>query len=111
MTDVYALRTAGGVHNFASGTFEGEDEAATIYLGFVPQYVKVFNVTAETVWEKTNDMAAGACFSIAPVVVNVDEDASLGTVTTGITINSNGTITLAAEVVGDGDTVSWIAQA
>lgn len=96
-----------GITNSVSGTIvsSGTAAAATISLGFVPQHVKVIDITGVIVWEKFADMAADATVKTVT--------AGTTTIDTGsaIVINADGSITLSSGLCGNNKTIVWQANA
>lgn len=50
-----ATRQSQGIVNFASGSSTGAGAVIDVTLGFKPRYVRIFNETDATMWEKFAD--------------------------------------------------------
>lgn len=104
MATVSATNQAGGVANFASGSFTSDNTATVVKLGFDARWVKVINSTDNIHWEKLEGMAAA---NSAKRIAD-----GTGTIDTGsaILINDDGTITISATAVGNSKAISWVAM-
>lgn len=92
----------------AAGTYTGTGAAINISLGFVPDYVRVANITdGDTTWDWFNGMAAGTAIQTDTAV------ATLGS--NGITAYAGSTTASAGFTVGTGLSESakvfrWVAM-
>lgn len=103
MATVSAISQAMGVGNFASGSFTSDNTATIVKCGFKPRWIKVVNSTDVIVWEKLEGMAA------ANTVKTVTAGTTTIDTTSGILINTDGTITISAAAVGNAKAISWVA--
>jgi hypothetical protein len=98
----------GGVSQRADFHFTSDNAAQSVNLGFVPSRVLIVNETDSIVWEKIGSMtaanslkntagAAGAC------VIALDTNSQ-------ILINTDGTITLGATLVGNAKAIKGYAM-
>jgi hypothetical protein len=102
MATVNATTQAGGIANFASGSFTSDNTATVVTLGFKPRWIKVVNSTDVIVWEKVEGMAAAN---------------SIKTVTAGTTTVDTGSavliadysFTISATAAGNSKAISWVA--
>tara|TARA_R110000868_G_scaffold19150_3_gene82779 strand:+ start:740 stop:1054 length:315 start_codon:yes stop_codon:yes gene_type:complete len=104
MATVNATTQAGGVANFASGSFTSDNTATVVTLGFKPRCIKVINSTDVIVWEKIEGMAAA----------NSVKTTSSGTTTvdTGSAVLiADLSFTISATAAGSSKAISWIAIA
>lgn len=103
-TVTYSKRTD-GIMNAACAAFTSDNAAQTVTLGFVPSHVKVINETDVIIWEKIGNQAAANCIKTVT--------AGTTTLDTGsaIVINTDGTITLSATLVGNAKAIKLIARA
>jgi hypothetical protein len=104
MATVTISKRADGIVNVASGSFTSDGSAQTVTLGFVPLHVLVVNETDVILWEKFDPMVAANCIKVVT--------AGTTTVDTGsaIVINSDGTLTLSATLVGTSKAIKFIAR-
>lgn len=104
MATVSISKRADGIVNVATGSFTSDNAAQTLTLGFVPLHVKVVNETDVIVWEKWDPMAAANCIKTVT--------AGTTTLDTGsaIVINTDGTVTLSATLVGNAKAIKFIAR-
>lgn len=93
-----------GVVNNASGSFTGAGNAETLVLGFVPQYVEVFNETDVILWKKFGTQAAANTIKLTNVAVMTKDTGS------AIVINSDGTVTLSATLAASSKVLHWRAS-
>lgn len=102
MATASATSQAGGIANFASGSFTSDNTATTVKTGFKPRWIKVVNGTDNIIWEKIEGMAAAA------VLKRIAD--GTGTVDTGsaIVISDSG-FTLSSTAGGNSKAISWVA--
>lgn len=95
---------AAGVVNSMNGSFTGAGNAETLVLGFIPQYVEVFNETDVILWKKVSTQAAANTMKITNAVAFTKDTGS------AIVINTDGTVTLSATLAANGKVLHWRAQ-
>lgn len=102
MATVNATTQAGGIANFASGSFTSDNTATVVTLGFKPRWIKVVNSTDVIVWEKVEGMAAANSIKTAA--------AGTTTVDTGSAILiADYSFTISATAAGSSKAISWVA--
>jgi len=99
-------RRNGAVTNFAEGTFTSDNSAQTLSLGFIPSWIKVFNETDVIMWEKTKGMTASTCIKYNGTGPAITADTN-----SYILINTDGTVTLHATLVGNSKAIKFVAMA
>ena len=103
MATVTISARSGGVLNTAVGSFTSDNAAQTLTLGFKPNYIKVINETDTIVWEAFSNSTATKVLKITGVpAVTIDTG-------TAILINSDGTVTLSATLVGNAKVITFFA--
>jgi hypothetical protein len=101
-TVTYSARS-GGVLNSVVGSFTSDNNAQTLTLGFKPNYVKVINETDTIVWEAFSVSSSTKTLKTTGVpAVTVDTGSA-------IVINSDGTVTLSATLVGNSKVITFFA--
>lgn len=105
MATVTISKRADGIVNSATGSFTSDNAAQTVTLGFIPTHVRIINETDVIMWEKWDPMAAANCLKTVG-------STGVTTLDTGsqILINSDGTLTLGATLVGSAKAIKFIAQ-
>lgn len=101
-TTVQASARSGGVINTASGAFTSDGNATILNLGFAPNCIRVINETDAIIWDKMSGEAAANC-------MKTDTAVALST-SSDIVINTDGTVTLSATVVGTTKAIRWWAS-
>lgn len=95
------------IANMASGKLTTDSSAAAAYtltLGFVPRYLCIVNITDVLIDEWFDGMAANtAVHSVGSTGVK--------TASTGITVNTDGTVTIAAAIMIASKTFHFVAEA
>lgn len=102
ITTVSASARSGGVINSASGGFTSDGNITILNLGFAPSMVRVINETDAIIWDKLGGEAAANC-------MKTDTAVALST-SSDIVINSDGTVSLSATVVGTSKAIRWYAS-
>lgn len=105
MTTTYKTPSAqaAGIVNFASGSFTSDNNATVVTLGFIPRRVEVVNSTDTIVWTKIAGMAAANCVKVTSTTESIETSSD-------ILINTDGTITLSATLVGNSKAIAWNAM-
>lgn len=97
-----------GITRHATGAYldsAGTPAAATITLGFVPRYFQWLNATDRIGYEWYNGMAAGTTLkSVAAGTRTLD------TGDAAITVNTDGTVTIAAAAILQNKQNYWVAR-
>lgn len=98
-----ATTQQGTVSNFATGSYTGDGTATVVSTGFLPRWVKVFNLTDATVWEWVEGFAATQALKTVT--------AGTTTVDTGsaIVVGDRG-FTVSATASASGKAIVWLAQ-
>lgn len=99
-------RRNGPVTNIAEGYFTSDNSAQTLTLGFIPSWIKVINVTDVIIWEKVRGMASTDVIKYNGTGPAITLDAN-----SYILINTDGTVTLHATLVGNAKAIKFIAAA
>ena len=103
MATVTPTTQAMGVCNFASGSFTSDNTATTVTLGFTARWIRIVNSTDTITWEKQAGMAAANAVKVVAVgTMTIDTGSA-------VLINTNGTLTLSAALVGATKAISWVA--
>lgn len=103
-TVTYSARS-GGVVNTVVGSFTSDNAAQTVTLGFKPNYMKIINETDTIVWESFSVSTATKVLKTTGVpAVTIDTGSA-------IVINSDGTVTLSATLVGNSKVITFFAVA
>lgn len=103
-TVTYSNRSA-GVVNTVVGSFTSDNAAQTLALGFKPNWIKVINETDTIVWEAFSSSSSTKTLKVTGVpAVTVDTGSA-------IVINSDGTVTLSATLVGNAKVITFFAVA
>lgn len=101
-TVTYSARS-GGTVNSVVGSFTSDNAAQTLTLGFKPNYIKVINETDTIVWESFSVSSSTKVLKTTGVpAVTVDTGSA-------IVINSDGTVTLSATLVGNSKVITFFA--
>ena len=95
------------VRQYALFSFTSDGSAQSVSLGFKPAMVKIINETDTIAWEKFANMAAANSFK----TVNHDTTQIAVDTNSQILINTDGTITLGATLVGTSKAIKGIALA
>lgn len=105
MATVTLSKRGDGIVNVVTGSFTSDNAAQTLTLGFIPLHVKVINETDVIIWEKIDPMAAANCLKHvgSTGVVTLDTNSQ-------IVINTDGTVTLGATLVGNSKAIKFIAR-
>jgi len=103
MATVTYSAKSGGVVNSVTGSFTSDNAAQTLTLGFKPNFIKIINETDTIVWEAFSVSTATKVLKITGVpAVTVDTGSA-------IVINSDGTVTLSATLVGNAKVITFYA--
>ena len=101
-TVTYSAKSA-GVVNSVTGSFTSDNAAQTLTLGFKPNFIKIINETDTIVWEAFSVSTATKTLKIAGTpAVTIDTGSA-------IVINSDGTVTLSATLVGNSKVITFYA--
>jgi hypothetical protein len=104
MATVTLSKRADGIVNTVTGSFTSDNAAQTITCGFVPTEVLVINETDVIIWLKIDPMAAANCIKqVAAGTTTLDTGSA-------IVINSDGTLTLSATLVGNAKAIKFRAS-
>lgn len=103
-TVTYAARS-GGVVNSVAGSFTSDNNAQTLTLGFKPNWIKVWNETDVILWEAISTTSATKSWKVVTAGTTTLEVGS------PIVINSDGTVTLSATLVGNAKLITFYATA
>lgn len=105
MATVTISKRADGIVNMATGSFTSDNAAQTLTLGFVPTHIRIINETDVILWEKWDPMAAANCLKTvgSTGVTTLDANSYL-------LINTDGTVTLHATLVGSAKAIKFIAN-
>lgn len=103
-TVTYTARS-GGVVNSVVGSFTSDGSAQTVTCGFKPNYFKVINETDTIVWEAFLSSSSTKVLKVTGVpAVTIDTGSA-------IVINTDGTVTLSATLVGTSKVITFFAVA
>ena len=94
----------GGVPQMVSGHFTSDGSAQVLTLGFTPQRVTVVNETDTIVWDKLGSMTAANCVKVTSTTQSIETSSD-------ILINTDGTVTLSATLVGTSKAIKFTAAA
>ncbi len=95
--------------NMATGSFTSAGGDVSIVLGFNPRYVKVFDESGTTTYEKVQGDLPENCWKNAAGATTVDTS-GLVTFPADTGLNEPGSsIYLTAALVGTGKVISWVA--
>jgi hypothetical protein len=92
------------VNDTATGAFTGDGAATKLTLGFVPARIVVINETDTIRYEKMKGMAAANCLKVIAAGTMTVDTGSL------ITLNTDGTVTLAAALGVTAKHIVWFAE-
>ena len=105
MATVTIAGRSGGIVNTACGSFTSDGAAQTVTLGFKPCWMKVINETDTITWEVFNSSSATKTLKTTGVpAVTIDTGSA-------IVLNSDGTVTLSATLVGTSKVITFVAVA
>jgi hypothetical protein len=105
MATVTISKRNDGIANMATGSFTSDNAAQTLTLGFVPTHIRIINETDVVLWEKWDPMAAANALKTVGSTGVTTLDAN-----SYVLINSDGTITLHATLVGNAKAIKFIAH-
>lgn len=93
-----------GVPQSVCGSFTSDNNAQTLTLGFIPSAIFVINETDTIRWDKWRSMTAANCIKTTSTTQSVETSSD-------ILINTDGTVTLSATLVGSSKAIKFFAMA
>lgn len=102
----------GGIPNLASGVFTtdaGDAVAVAVTTGFKPRYVKIFDETNGTTYEKTDGMTSANVMKVLPGTTGASDTVTQASVNGSLIVLGDRGFTVAAGAAVASSKFAWVA--